>query len=246
MTTNTNAASSIMELIDAYAESRHVNGAPHYNARTAEARAAVAAALASPGAVAAPDEEAARALNGAVRAEIVELLGCMGRKHLVDAAKTGPLVDVIGLLFSELSENDSEAQAASALRAQVSELRQQLDDVAAMPASVAELNHRLTVANEEIDVLRLTLAKQGRQPHGPAGWQPIATAPKDGTVVIVAEGKNVARAWYVEVPYREVRDLDGQYIDQTDPDAFWMGDDGDVYEPTHWQPERPLPPAPKE
>lgn len=53
MTTNTNAASSIMELIDAYAESRHVNGAPHYNAKTAEARAAVAAALASPGAVAA-------------------------------------------------------------------------------------------------------------------------------------------------------------------------------------------------
>lgn len=75
-------------------------------------------------------------------------------------------------------------------------------------------------------------------------WQPIDSAPKDGTTVIVAQGQKVARAWYVVTPFRETRDRDGCYIDQTDHDEFWMGDDGDVYEPTLWQPEAPLPAPP--
>lgn len=77
------------------------------------------------------------------------------------------------------------------------------------------------------------------------GWQDIATAPKDGTRVIIAEGEKVVRAWYVVVPYSESRDTNGRYIDHTDHDEFWMGDDGDVYdEPTHWQPEAQLPAPP--
>jgi hypothetical protein len=78
-----------------------------------------------------------------------------------------------------------------------------------------------------------------------AGWMPIETAPKDGTRVFIVEDGKVVRAWYVVVPYREERDSDGRYINHTDHEEFWMGDDGDVYdEPTHWQPEAPLPAPP--
>lgn len=60
-------------------------------------------------------------------------------------------------------------------------------------------------------------------------WQPIKTAPRDGTVLLGWDGSNLAtcyyffdlNAWYLEVT--------GAYAD----DGFWQ--------PTHWQ---PLPPPP--
>ncbi len=82
-------------------------------------------------------------------------------------------------------------------------------------------------------------------PEGMAGWQPIETAPKDGLRVILTEGGRVFRGMFVTVEFRERRDSDGNYIDQTDPDAYWMDlASGDVCYPTHWQPEAPLPPPP--
>lgn len=66
------------------------------------------------------------------------------------------------------------------------------------------------------------------------GWQPIASAPMDGTEVIVAHGKFMAIA----------------FADQ-DNDLAWTIDDGHDYRiclrrelanPTHW---KPLPPAPE-
>lgn len=182
--TNTNAASATVEL--ALRTIAEYPAPEQDDMQAANMRKIAREALASPGAVAAPDEDTARTLNGAVRAEIVEMLGCMGRKHLLDAAKTLPLVDVVGLLFAELSENDSEAQSATDLRAQVVELQQQLADAAEMPASVAELNRRLTTDNEEIDVLRLALAKQGA---GAVAAEPAAWA-------ISYDGKTPYSLWH--------------------------------------------------
>lgn len=58
-------------------------------------------------------------------------------------------------------------------------------------------------------------------------WQPIKTAPKDGTYLVVWDGKNQRPV----VP--ELRGSDG---------TFWMGDWDWIVDATHWM---PLPPPPK-
>lgn len=77
-------------------------------------------------------------------------------------------------------------------------------------------------------------------------WQPIETAPKDGTEILLTNGKTVAEGqWCDEEPYiREYRDADGRWIDQQESDGFegWMDWSGGMKpDPTHWM---PLPPAP--
>ena len=79
-----------------------------------------------------------------------------------------------------------------------------------------------------------------------SGWQPIETAPKDGTQIILTNGVSVAQGeWLHQEPYaRENRDLDGRYISQDEFDGFdgWIDFVGGMLpEPTHWQ---PLPPPP--
>lgn len=77
-------------------------------------------------------------------------------------------------------------------------------------------------------------------------WQPIETAPKDGTAILLTNGKDVAEGhWYFEEGgTTEHRDLDGRYIDQTDSDGYdgWLDWDGGMQpDPTHWMP-LPAPP----
>jgi hypothetical protein len=79
-------------------------------------------------------------------------------------------------------------------------------------------------------------------------WQPIETAPKDGTEILLTNGKTVAEGqWCDEEPYiREYRDADGRWIDQQESDGFegWMDWSGGMKpDPTHWM---PLPAAPQE
>jgi hypothetical protein len=62
----------------------------------------------------------------------------------------------------------------------------------------------------------------------PVGWQPIETAPKDGTIVLVWDGENMAVADWVEFPYR--------------PGGGWMEGIEVFSDPTHWM---PLPEPPK-
>lgn len=67
----------------------------------------------------------------------------------------------------------------------------------------------------------------------PSGWQPIETAPKDGTMVLIAD----ARDGYV----CEARHLDegrGWWARNNDPTDYW----GEEIFPTHWMP-LPQPPA---
>lgn len=56
-------------------------------------------------------------------------------------------------------------------------------------------------------------------------WQPIETAPRDGTEVLVY-----------------VPDYDSLTIAQRFGVGLWEGADGDYYYPTHWQP-LPAPPS---
>ena len=79
-------------------------------------------------------------------------------------------------------------------------------------------------------------------------WQPIDTAPKDGSGILLSNGVTVAQGeWLHQEPFiREQRDLDGRYIDQDEFDGFdgwidWAG--GMIPSPTHWM---PLPPPPQE
>ena len=80
---------------------------------------------------------------------------------------------------------------------------------------------------------------------GDAGWQPIETAPKDGSDCWLLVDGDVRRGFWVEIEFEERRDMDGRYIDQADADAYWMDrDSGDSLEPTMFYPiTKPLPPS---
>jgi hypothetical protein len=72
------------------------------------------------------------------------------------------------------------------------------------------------------------------QPSGEMGWQPIETAPKDGTNVLVGHERAVFSGWWSESA--------GGWVDgSTD-----MYEDLIVYHPTHWQPLPPLPSSKRE
>ncbi|WP_293222241.1 hypothetical protein [Ottowia sp.] len=171
-----------------YLDLSYMPGQEHAD-RAAVYRAMIAAAPEPPAAHVAP-ESSARALNGAVRAEIVEMLGCMGRKHLVDAAKTDPLRDVIGMVFTELSDADAQAQDAPRLRKRITALRRELAAVADMPKQMEQLNNRLSEANGIIDALRTTAAlppavSAARAARESVVWTPISTAPKHLQVLLM-------------------------------------------------------------
>ena len=73
-------------------------------------------------------------------------------------------------------------------------------------------------------------------------WQPIETAPRDGTDIIIAE----IRFKNSKADYGEI-DIGSWEEDRNGADEFgdsyfcWMSNYGRVEEPTHWM---PLPPPP--
>lgn len=78
-------------------------------------------------------------------------------------------------------------------------------------------------------------------------WLPIEQAPKDGTQLLLTNGKDVAQGWWEIQPpfFKEHRDLDGRYIDQTEFDGFegWLDHSGGMLpKPTHFMP-LPAPPS---
>jgi hypothetical protein len=90
-------------------------------------------------------------------------------------------------------------------------------------------------------------------------WQPIETAPKDGTEIMlfapvqIFQGKPTSERvtlghWLHEEPYiHEHRDLQGRFVDQDESEGYdgWLSWDGGFTEenpPTHWM---PLPEPPK-
>lgn len=72
-------------------------------------------------------------------------------------------------------------------------------------------------------------------------WLPIESAPKDGHLILCANGRSFIGTWCY-IPFQEYRSEDGVYLDQQDEQAYWMDiADGEELEPTHWM---PLPAAP--
>lgn len=77
-------------------------------------------------------------------------------------------------------------------------------------------------------------------------WQPIETAPKSGTEILLSNGKAVQQGWWMhdEGGIVEIRDTNGRYIGQDERDGYigwWDYGGGMQPEPTHWM---PLPPPP--
>lgn len=80
-------------------------------------------------------------------------------------------------------------------------------------------------------------------------WQPISTAPKDGTTVILAgDGRVTCGEWCKPSETPRIKYVNGfapePEWDEWDP--FWSSHDGGFTEehpPSHWM---PLPPPPKE
>ena len=97
----------------------------------------------------------------------------------------------------------------------------------------------LEAAAKEVSRLRAEVSRQ---------WQPIETAPKDGTEILLARGDRVSSgAWYEwEETCSEYHASTGVYLGQSiqGGGAMWMSQDGgftDEEPPTHWM---PLPSAP--
>ena len=63
-------------------------------------------------------------------------------------------------------------------------------------------------------------------------WQPIETAPKDGTAILVAHSEAAFDVWW--------SDDENGWVDDCMDD--W-GDKYIIYHPTHWMPLPPLPGA---
>lgn len=78
-------------------------------------------------------------------------------------------------------------------------------------------------------------------PQPAMSWQPIETAPKDGTDILIYSKGNMAVVWWA-------REWDGEEIPESEQAWYvWDGKDAlygarrDLQNPTHWM---PLPPAP--
>jgi hypothetical protein len=109
------------------------------------------------------------------------------------------------------------------------------------PEHVIELWNRRALLSQE--------AKKDRDD----GWQDIATAPKDGTEILLRRGERVGAAAWVEWEKRASEyHANGTYLGEyvQDGGASWtIGLDGNSWDgerkPTHWRP-LPAPPAPSE
>lgn len=82
-------------------------------------------------------------------------------------------------------------------------------------------------------------------------WQPISTAPKDGSPIILSNGlvAHEGHWFYDEGGTVEHRDMEGRYIGQDDREGYegWMDWGGGMLpEPTHWMPVPSAPATPGE
>lgn len=104
-----------------------------------------------------------------------------------------------------------------------------------------EYGREIAAAADHIDAQADEIAAL-RQP-----WQPIETAPKDGTHVILTNGAAVSEGWWEhQEPYiRPERDAYGGIQDQAESDGYddWLDVLGGMQPiPTHWM-RLPAPPA---
>jgi hypothetical protein len=121
-------------------------------------------------------------------------------------------------------------------------------DIKDAQALIAEL----TRERDELAQQRGELLQRVVELEGASAWQPIETAPKDGTTVLLAApGRVTAGEWHAEQwpTAAEYHSSTGEYLGQHETgecvEASWYSWDGGFTNenpPTGWM---PLPPAPK-
>ena len=126
----------------------------------------------------------------------------------------------------------------------VSDARDRLREKAQNEATCIALNDMLKDAQKEIVRLREENKRLKSNPtQSLSSWQPIATAPKDGTHVLLSyPGRITYGYWLVLEVGKLVGDCGGvcrcpEYDEA--PDPFWYSEDGGFTEehpPTHWMP----------
>ncbi|RDI25198.1 hypothetical protein DFR41_104255 [Pseudacidovorax intermedius] len=103
----------------------------------------------------------ARALNGELRTEMLDMLRCMARGDLAERIKDEPLKTILAAIFTELSDADSDAQDVPKLHERIEALERDLAAAGDAPKQLAALNERLIAANAQVDALQLRLGKGG-------------------------------------------------------------------------------------
>lgn len=118
-------------------------------------------------------------------------------------------------------------------------LRNACDSVRAKSYPLSDLIPLMQQAADALDAAVLA------QPVAAEGWQPIETAPEiEGVEVWLHEDRQAFRGCWAVIPFKEFRDADGCFIDQQDPDAYWLNfDTGERCNPSDWMPFTP-PPTP--
>ena len=66
-----------------------------------------------------------------------------------------------------------------------------------------------------------------------SSWQPIETAPKDGTEIV---GLRLRTKQARVCSWRDTRNYYHPVFGRCNTDTWWMDDTGEIFDPTHWQP----------
>ena len=152
--------------------------------------------------------------------------------------------DAVERVIPEMCDLAREAIAALEAEPQDGDVEQALNRMDALldPSLnlLAVSENSITLQGCRADMLTIRRALR-MAPAAREGWQPIETAPKDGTHIILSNGATVAEGWWeYQEPYiREKRDIDGRYIDQEESDGFdgWLDCQGGMQpDPTQWMP----------
>ncbi len=159
----------------------------------------------------------------------------------------GNVTDALGLrvmypkqILAEIARLRAAQAAQVPLTDAARDVLKQID--AALQGTLANATDMRDMAEDVDAAQQIARAALGAQPPVTHGWQPIETALKDDgrPVLLLVNGEVLPGCW-CHVPFKEVRDLDGRYVDQRDEEAFWMTYRDGSCEPTHWM---PLPAAP--
>jgi hypothetical protein len=153
----------------------------------------------------------------AIAAEHHKSLSLLGRSSYAEVVEDK--------LRTQLAETELRAEAAEATLASLRQLSAKWREVAAMPQTNVSAQYWL---RDNAAALDAALAGAGPTPP-PSGWQPIETAPKDGTELLLTDGRYKRTGYWA-------RRIEAWSVDMVPP----------VRMPTHWMPLPEGPTHPQE
>jgi hypothetical protein len=106
-----------------------------------------------------------------------------------------------------------------------------------------DIEHKLPLYGEDTLIVAMHAAVIAERARATRGWQPIETAPKDGTWVLLCGGETTEDTFRTDLDASHTRRPVVGRWEQGWVYDFWDGDWRSGYDdPTHWQ---PLPEAPE-